>query len=131
VTAIRGPGGDLARLLSLEDVIGEERIILAPKVTLRAVDGVRDYPDPVLEPDRDMVVKVTGDPTLPKLLVFRDSFASNLIPYLSESFQSSVFIWTHAFLPEIIERERPDIVILECVERYLSALTIENPAELK
>lgn len=126
-----GKGGDLAGMLSLKDVIHEERINLVPKFRPRAVDGKRDYPDPVRHPGREMVIKETGDSSLPKALVFRDSYSWSLIPYLGESFQSAVFFWTFDFLPEIIEREKPDIVILECVERYINALTIENPEEVK
>lgn len=123
-------GGDLARLLSLSDEIKEESIRLIPRFTPKAADGTRDYPDPVKHLGREMVVKETGDATLPKALVFRDSFSWPLIPYLAESFRSVVFIWTFEFLPEIIEREKPDVVILEAVERYLNALTIDNPKEV-
>jgi alginate O-acetyltransferase complex protein AlgJ len=133
VSAAEGRGGDIARMLSLDDVIKEERITVAPKFTPRAVDGSRPYPDPVdtaVYPGRGMVVKETKDPRLPKALVFRDSFASPLIPLLAESFQSTVFVWTHDFLPELIEREKPDLIIFECVERYLNALTKGNPALL-
>lgn len=130
VTEASERGGDLAKMLSLDDLIREERIRFRPKFSPRAVEGRRDYADPASEPGREMVVKETGDPSLPKLVMFRDSFTWRLIPYLSESFQSSVFIWTHAFVPEIIEREKPDVVILECVERYLGALEIDNPPEV-
>jgi len=134
VRTIEGKGGDLAGMLSLSDRIKEERITLIPKSPPRAVDALRDYPDPVdlhEYPDRKMVIKETRDPALPKALVFRDSFSWPLIPYLAESFRSVVFFWKFDFLPEIIERERPDVVILECVERYLNALTIENPEEVR
>jgi alginate O-acetyltransferase complex protein AlgJ len=121
-----GSGGDLAGMLSLRDLIKEERITLVPKFTPRAADGARPYPDPVdpaVYPGRDMVVKETRDSSLPKALVFRDSYSGALIPFLAESFQSVVFVWTFDFLPELIEQEKPDIVIIECVERYLTGLT--------
>ena len=126
VTTTVGGGGDLAGLLSLRDVIHEERIALVPKFTPRTVDTVRPYPDPVdptLYPGRDMVVKETRDPALPKALVFRDSFSAALIPFLAESFQSAVFVWTFDWLPELVEQEKPDVVVIECVERYLTGLS--------
>jgi alginate O-acetyltransferase complex protein AlgJ len=126
-----GKGGDLARMLSLDEYIKEERITLVPRFTPKATDGVRDYEDPVHHLGREMVVKETRDTRLPKALVFRDSYSWGLIPCLAESFQSVVFLWTFEFLPEIIEREKPDIVILESVERYINALTIENPEKVK
>ena len=127
-------GGDLAGMLSLSDRIKEERIALVPRFIPRAVDGARPYPDPVDTaeyPGRNMVVKETRDPRLPKALVFRDSFSWPLIPFLAESFQSVVFVWTFDFLPDLIEREKPDLVILECVGRYINALARENPAEVE
>jgi alginate O-acetyltransferase complex protein AlgJ len=123
-------GGDLSDMLSLGDVIKEERITLTPKFTPKAVDASRPYPDPVdiaVYPGRDMVVKETKDTRLPKVLVFRDSFAWPLIPFIAESFQSSVFVWTPEFLPDLIESEKPDIVIFEYVERYVNSLLRENP----
>ncbi len=127
-------GGDLAGMLSLSDRIKEERITLVPRFIPRAVDGARPYPDPVDTaeyPGRNMVVKETRDPRLPKALIFRDSFSWPLIPFLAESFQSVVFVWTFDFLPDLIEREKPDLVILECVGRYINALARENPAEVE
>jgi hypothetical protein len=78
-----------------------------------------------------MVIKETNDPRLPKVLVFRDSFAWPLIPFMAESFQSSVFVWTSEFLPELIEREKPDLVIYEYVERYVNSLARENPPRIQ
>ena len=37
----------------------------------------------------------------------------------------------HDFRPELIESEKPDIVIIECVERYIHMLTTENPPEVR
>jgi hypothetical protein len=42
-----------------------------------------------------------------------------------------VYVWTFDFLPELIEREQPDVVILECVERYLNALLLDNPPKVR
>jgi hypothetical protein len=134
VSMAKGEGGDLAGMLSLSDLIHEERITLRPEFNRRSRDGKRPYSDPVdqaVYPGREMVVKETGDSSLPRVLVFRDSFSEALIPFMAESFRSSVFVWTFDFLPELIESEKPDIVIIECVERYLGALMRENPPRVK
>ena len=127
VAAENGPGGDLAGQLSLKADLPEERILMNPRFTPRARDAGRDYPDPVAKAGRAMVVKETGDVSLPKALVFRDSFCWQLIPFLAESFQSSVYVWTFDFLPALVEKEKPDVVILQAVERYIMALTLEAP----
>ena len=53
-----------------------------------------------------------------------------MVPYLAEGFSRSVFLWSHAFSPEIIRAERPNVVVLEVVERYIFALTLKNPPEV-
>ena len=45
--------------------------------------------------------------------MFRDSFATWLIPLLSEHFQRIVFSWQYTLERELVERERPDVVIQE------------------
>lgn len=60
-----------------------------------------------------------------KLLMFRDSFASAWIPYFNKAFTESLFIWSHQFDRALIEQEKPDIVVMEIVERYVD--TLKNP----
>ncbi|MFC4723067.1 hypothetical protein ACFO5O_12095 [Geojedonia litorea] len=52
-----------------------------------------------------------------KLLMFRDSFANAWTPYFSESFKESVFLTDYIIDYSLIEKENPDVVILEVVER--------------
>ena len=51
--------------------------------------------------------------------MFRDSFATWLIPLLSEHFQRIVFSWQYTLERELVEREHPDVVIQEMHERAL------------
>ena len=55
-----------------------------------------------------------------KVLVFRDSFSTNLLPYISETFKDVQYYWTPnmSTYKNVILREKPDIVILESVSRY-------------
>jgi len=59
------------------------------------------------------------DAKLPRAVMFRDSYATHLIPFLSEYFQRIVYVWRYHFDRALIERERPDVVIEEMVERRL------------
>ncbi len=59
-----------------------------------------------------------------KVLIFRDSFSSDLIKYLNESFGETVFIWRHQFNKSLIEQEKPDMVIQILVERDLELLIL-------
>ena len=60
-----------------------------------------------------------ADASLPRAILFRDSFAAQLIPFLAEHFERMLCIWDSAFDRAIIEHERPGIVITELVERSL------------
>jgi hypothetical protein len=60
-------------------------------------------------------------PGLPKLVMLRDSMAIALIPLLSENFSRAVYASTRELDRALIEREKPDIVIEELVERSLHA----------
>ncbi|MGN0192958.1 MAG: DHHW family protein [Candidatus Gastranaerophilaceae bacterium] len=51
------------------------------------------------------------------LLMFRDSFSTSLIPYLSHTFKKSKYYWVYNVSPS--QMEDADIIILEVVERYL------------
>ena len=111
-------GMDLAGMVGLKDVLTEDDLRLVP----RAGRAAR-----VLEPANadsqlmyDRVVTEHPDRRLPRAVVFRDSFASAVIPFLSEHFSRAVYLWQNNFDPETIEREHPDVVIQEWVGRHLN-----------
>lgn len=118
-------GGDLANMLSMNDILLEEHFSLRPKLqTLVHKAEV----DSMLYPNPGQLV-VTDNPALrnsPKLLMFRDSFATDMIPFLSEHFSKSVYVWDHHFSTDVIEQEKPDIVIFEVVERSLQSLMLDD-----
>jgi hypothetical protein len=58
-----------------------------------------------------------------KILIFRDSFSDAWLKYLKETFGETVLIWSYGFNQEIIEQEKPDIVLYEIVERHISAIS--------
>ncbi len=59
---------------------------------------------------------------LPRMLMFRDSCATKMIPFLSHCFSRSVYIWTRSFVLGIIIFEKPNIVIDEIGERNIHFL---------
>ena len=52
--------------------------------------------------------------------MFRDSFSTSLIPYLSYTFGQSRYIWKYDVNPNAMDNA--DIIILEVVERTIPAL---------
>lgn len=66
---------------------------------------------------------ISSNKRSPRLLVIRDSFSDDLIPFLKEAFSESVFIfdnWEYALHPEIIDKVNPDIVLFITLESHLS-----------
>jgi hypothetical protein len=54
-----------------------------------------------------------------KLLMFRDSYSNYLIPFLNLHFKKATYVWSYDFLPQLIESDQPDIVILEVQQRAM------------
>jgi len=109
--------GDLVDMLGLPGRIREDDVAPLAKIlgdtTSRC--GKRDAAasQPGIE------VYTCDRPGLPRAVVYRDSMAIPLIPMLAENFSRVVFISGLAFDPDLIEREKPDVVIEEMVERGL------------
>lgn len=55
-------------------------------------------------------------------LVFRDSFGEALIPWISMLFHRTVWLWTYDFDKDAIEKESPEIVLSQLVERKLMTI---------
>jgi hypothetical protein len=111
------PAGDLAGMLGLRRVLREERLLLTPlrPRLARVVEppGVA----PTAEEGR-LVTEIRGS-NLPRAVIIRDSFASPLVPFLSEHFSRAVYLWQKDFVPESVTGERPDVVIYELIGRRL------------
>ncbi len=59
------------------------------------------------------------DPSQPRAVVFRDSFAIALVPFLSEHFRRVAYVWHKPFSRRAVEAERPDVVLEVRCERFL------------
>jgi alginate O-acetyltransferase complex protein AlgJ len=59
------------------------------------------------------------DKNLPTAFCLRDSFMAYIEPFLSTHFRRIAYYWQQEFPDTIIEREKPDVVIEELVEREL------------
>jgi alginate O-acetyltransferase complex protein AlgJ len=121
-------GLDIANMMGLRAVIRERVLRLEPKfppcarpaaMTLRP-----DLPWPKYEPGHEAFARECSTATL-KAVVFQDSFGTALVPYLSEHFRRTAFIWDYPnriVMNAAIVSEHPDIVIEERVERHLKPM---------
>ncbi len=112
-------GADLAIMLSLQNDLQEQQILFTSKNTRQAVSSTFDFPEPNLNPEMHVIAKEIPGSTAPRLLMFRDSFSNALIPFISEQFSRSVYVWSYDIPQYIIDAEHPDIIIMEIVERNL------------
>ena len=110
-------GGDLAGMIGLRRSLREERLMLDPLQPRRA----RVIEPAGAEPDAEVGRLVTEIPgsTLPRAVVFRDSFTVALVPFLSEHFSRVVYLWQNDFDAKAVLTEHPDVVIQEIVGRHL------------
>ncbi len=119
------PGWDLAKMLGLPDRIPEKNLSLVLPGDSRAKVVERDFEDPKWNNGR--IALEIEDPSLPTVVVFRDSFGSALIPLLSEHFRRSLFLWQYEFDPDVILKEQPEVVILLMTSRRLQWHIPANP----
>jgi alginate O-acetyltransferase complex protein AlgJ len=108
--------GDRTTLLGLVDPGKATMPGLVPRRAWSWRTVAPDKPDPY-EEDGWIVTEIPGS-SLPRAVVFRDSFASRLIPYLSEHFRRAVYVWQKGFSPKVVKDEHPDVVIQEMVGRH-------------
>ncbi|MGL5795998.1 MAG: alginate O-acetyltransferase AlgX-related protein [Waterburya sp.] len=67
----------------------------------------------------NLMVFENTNQNLPKAVLFGDSFSSQLLKFLAESFSRLVIVWQPNLDYSIILNEKPDIVISQQVERFL------------
>jgi len=122
--------GDLAGMLGLQGYLKEDQLLLVPNGTFSWHDS-KDMPHPPLDAPRrshEPFATEVDDGNLPKAVALRDSFFQNVRFYLSNYFRRITYYWQlHEFPAEAIEKEHPDIVIQEIVERFLASEVPQNP----
>ena len=121
-------GMALTDMMGIYDEIYENKITCISDFNLKSQEGSKsNYPitsDFPYTSEYEMVYTTKND-SLPKLLSIRDSFGFSLIPFLSEHFSESVYIfdgWHHEFNKEIVLNEKPDIYIQLVLESYIPSI---------
>ena len=111
-----------ARLIGLPDDFLAEDIHFEPRAPLQGervdINFPQYYTDSLIQWKRPFAYKKSGKPL--SALIFRDSFGRWLVPYLAASFGTTTFVrgpWTIPVLNYWVNKTRPDVVIVEKVER--------------
>lgn len=114
--------GDLARMMDMPDQYPEIEIPLERK---------KPYPVPEELAVRHSVFTMNNHaPSLPNLLLCRDSFAIALVPMLGPNFNRIVYSFHDTMDPALIEQCKPDLVIDEFLERNLFLNPPRDPAPI-
>jgi hypothetical protein len=109
-----GAGGDLARMLALEDRFAEEYIEWRPAGSARA-----QRIEPLKGASGDHESYECPACSGPVVVMNQDSFNENLAPLLAGQFRRLVLVDGTRIDESLIARERPALVIQEFVERAL------------
>lgn len=64
----------------------------------------------------------SDDASLPRCVLFRDSFANYIIPHLIPTFSRLVVMSSDSMHYDLVRAERPDVVIFTIIERFLGML---------
>jgi hypothetical protein len=113
-------GLDLATLIGMTDRFTDTADELVAREPATARNAPASCRMPSKFPDFQAPFAMErDDPRLPRAVMFRDSFSGALIPLLSEHFRRIVYAWKYTLDRELVEREHPDVVMQELVERAL------------
>ncbi len=105
--------------LSESDIFPSSKNEIAIEAAKYGFPPISDFPYPW---DYERRYVNEKDSTGLKILIIRDSFGDQVVPFLKESFKESVFIfdsWRYGLNKEIIEKYRPDIVVFLSLETHL------------
>jgi alginate O-acetyltransferase complex protein AlgJ len=114
-------GRDLAGMIGLTRVLAEEDLELVP--TRPRLARVVEPAGAASSAELGRIVTEIPGSKLPRAVVFRDSFASALAPFLSEHFSRVVYLWQNDFDAQSVLDEKPAVVIQEIVGRHLYTFT--------
>ena len=116
--------GDLSNLLGQSQTMPEKDFVeLVPRPPRSALELHTDdsiYPN---QWKTGTLPSYTENPAQKyNILLFRDSFAHGWTPFVGFNFKRAVFIWQYHWNAPVIEREKPDVVVDEVVERFVCQL---------
>ena len=125
-------GGNIAQMISMQNELPDIAKLLKPKKTIHSKEeNIDKYAIPkgfAYGWDYEVRYKNEKAPKV-KLLLIRESFGTAQVQFFSESFGESIYIfdaWKHQLNPDIIDKEKPDIVIIQIMEGFISNLVPET-----
>ena len=119
-------GGDMANFLGVNlNAVTEHGVYVRAKDGLKSgivKDHSMNFANAWFSDMHEFYIEEEG---LPTMIMYRDSFSTNLMSFLAEKFSYSRFhtMWEYPEELELYEQIKPDYIIIEYVERGLGALS--------
>lgn len=137
---IKWEDGDLARMLTLDmrqELADTWYVAPQPRqgwqyyvIEEQFLQNGKVYYQNIIHPNGKYYIHTVNPRGRYKVIVFRDSFGINLLPYLAETFNDVRFYWTMdmdiAQYKDVMAQEKPDLVIFESVSRYAQYSLLNN-----
>ena len=109
-------GGDLASMLGLKDRFSETIYLLNPKYKQRSMKVALSYQ---VKSSRFTEVFENADRSLPRAIVYHDSFFNFVKPFMAEHLSRMVCFQSYNRVDlSLLDAEKPDIVIYEMAESF-------------
>ncbi|MBD2700014.1 hypothetical protein IC229_05165 [Spirosoma sp. BT702] len=120
VTPFTGAGGDLVTMIALNREFIDSvsyKVTPAPYLRTRQTETTENIE--VGLPTQRFVSK---NSEAPKLLLIGDSFSFSMNQFIPGYFRETYIVRTHHFDRKLLSKERPNVVVLEIVERNIGML---------
>ena len=118
---INPKGCDLDKMLNGHVTMVREDYIptLGKEYQTKIVTTLINYPEDTLCKNKSMLKVNSAGGKMRKTIIFRDSFSNTFIDFLAQQSDTTIALWSHKFMPNAVEKEKPNIVIHEILERFL------------
>ena len=121
---------DLGKVLSLEDILLNDEWYLKSALKFK-YEIVKAAEYATVSPMQATLHTQIKNSKLPRAVVFRDSFFNLIHPFFSEHFSDCIYIWTNELSSEVIEKEKPNVVVYEMLESSINKLLEDNPTGIR
>ncbi len=118
-------GGDMANFLNADlDAVREDGVYVRSKKPLQSginKDHSMNFENAWFSDQHEFEI---NDASLPTMIMYRDSFSTNLMSFMAEKFSKSVFhtMWDYPEEYDLWAEMKPDYIIIERVERSLGGI---------
>lgn len=124
-------GCDLDKMLNGHITMLREDYIpkLGVEYQTKIVTSPLSYPEDTLCKNTSLLKVNTVGGKKRKTILFRDSFSNTFIDFLAQQSDTTIVFWTHKFMPQAVEKEKPNIVIHEILERFFIEYLEQPPLD--